>query len=167
MKKRLIILSDLWGKSSSNWESLYINKLNNDFEIQYYDCCELGNIDKTVYSENHLHQQFINNGIDVAVKKLLALEKEAVSVLAFSIGGTIAWKATLEGLCVNTIVALSATRLRYENEKPNCTIQLLYGANDSFRPTEKWFEEMNISPQILTNKTHNFYQSYLDFESIF
>lgn len=167
MKKRLIILSDLWGKSSSNWESLYINKLNIDFDLQYYDCCELGNIDKTVYLENNLHQQFINHGIDIAVKKLLALEKEEVSVLAFSIGGTIAWKAALEGLCVNKLIALSATRLRYENKKPNCNIQLIYGSNDSFRPTEKWFKNRCISPQILTNKTHDFYQSYLNFESSF
>jgi len=164
MKKRLILLSDLWGKSISNWENSYIKKLNNRFEIQYYDCCKLGNIDTTTYEEKALHHQFINGGIDAAVNKLLVLENEKIDILAFSIGGTIAWKAALKGLVVGNLITLSATRLRYEIEKPICDLQLIYGENDIFKPNENWFKNMNISPVIIPNKTHDFYKSFLDFK---
>ena len=50
MKPKLIILSDLWGKEKSNWVSDYVELLKNKFEIQYYDCCDLGGIDKTDYT---------------------------------------------------------------------------------------------------------------------
>ncbi len=164
MKKRLIILSDLWGKSAKNWENQYIEKLKTNFEIQYYDCCKLGKIHLTANSQDERHEQFINSGIDIAVNELLQLEKKEVFVLAFSIGGTIAWKSALKGLLINTLIALSATRLRHENEKPHCNIQLIYGAEDSFQPNPEWFERMNITPQIIARKNHDFYQHYIDFE---
>lgn len=167
MKKRLIILSDLWGKSAENWENQYIQKLETTFEIQYYDSCELGKIDSTADTQNNRHEQFINSGIDIAVDELLKLEKEEIYVLAFSIGGTIAWKAGLKGLPINTLIALSATRLRYEKEKPNCNIQLIYGEEDSFQPKVGWLKKMKINPQIVAKKDHGFYQNYLDFESNF
>ncbi|MFK7947897.1 MAG: alpha/beta hydrolase [Saprospiraceae bacterium] len=159
-KPRLLILSDLFGQSKNNWENTYIQHFQNDFEIKYYDCCELGNVDKTIYTQENLHQQFVNFGIEKAVDNLLKLEKERVTILAFSIGGTIAWKAALQGLKVNKLIALSATRLRYETEKPNGTIQLFYGKNDRFQPNQDWFKKMKIEPKIIKNTNHEFYKSY-------
>ncbi|WP_264566522.1 alpha/beta hydrolase [Flavobacterium sp. N3904] len=166
MKSRLIILSDLWGKEKSDWVSVYVELLKDKFEIQYYDCCDLGAIDKTLYTEENLHTQFVNAGIEKAVEQLLKEEKNEIDVLAFSIGGIIAWKATLKGLTVKSLFAVSSTRLRYENEIPNGTIKLYYGENDSNRPNDNWFEKHPINSEIIKNKEHNFYTEKHFAESI-
>jgi pimeloyl-ACP methyl ester carboxylesterase len=157
MKPRLIILSDLWGKEKSDWVSGYVELLSDKFEIQYYDCCELGGIDKTNYTEENLHSQFVNEGIEKAVENLLKTEKNKIDVLAFSVGGTIAWKAALKGLIVRNLFAVSSTRLRYENEIPNGAIKLYYGENDSNTPNENWFEKHSVDFEIIKNKEHYFY----------
>jgi hypothetical protein len=157
MKPRLIILSDLWGKEKSDWVSNYVSLLKGKFEIQYYDCCEFGAIDKTNYTEENLHKQFINGGIEKVVENLLKAEKNQIDVLAFSIGGTIAWKATLKGLNVRQLFAVSSTRLRYENEIPNGIIKLYYGENDSNKPSADWFGKYSIDFEIVKNKEHDFY----------
>ena len=157
MKPRLIILSDLWGKEKSDWVSNYVSLLKDKFETQYYDCCELGEIDKTNYTEENLHSQFVNGGIEKAVEHLLKAEKNQIDVLAFSIGGTIAWKAALRELNVRNLFAVSSTRLRYEDKIPNGAIKLYYGENDSNAPSENWFEKHALDFEIIKNKEHNFY----------
>jgi pimeloyl-ACP methyl ester carboxylesterase len=157
MKPRLIILSDLWGKEKSDWVSVHVELLKDKFEIQYYDCCELGGIDKVNYTEESLHSQFVNSGIEKAVENLLKVEKNQVDILAFSIGGTIAWKAALKGLNVRSLFAVSATRLRYEDEIPNGAIKLYYGENDSNKPSNDWFEKHSIDFEIIKNREHVFY----------
>lgn len=157
MKPRLIILSDLWGKEKAEWIANYIEILESKFDIKFYDCCELANIDKTDYAEKNLHNQFVNGGIERAVENLLKIENEKIDVLAFSIGGTIAWKAGLKGLNVEKLFAVSSTRLRYENEIPNCAIKLYFGENDSNKPNEDWFEKQAIDFEIIKKKEHNFY----------
>ena len=57
----------------------------------------------------------MNSGIEIAVQTLLNKEKGEIKILAFSVGGTIAWKAALKGLKVSDLVAVSSNRLRYEN----------------------------------------------------
>jgi len=158
MKSRLIILSDLWGNEKSSWIAHYLNILNSEFEIVYYDCCEIGNIDKSDYTQQNLHSQFIEHGIDNAVEKLIASEPQKVNILAFSIGGTIAWKAGLKGLKINNLFAISSTRLRYETVKPNCNIELVFGEKDTFNPTAEWFKSMNIKPKIIKNAKHEMYK---------
>lgn len=157
MKPRLIILSDLWGKEKSNWVTGYVELLEDKFEIQYYDCCELGGIDKTNYTEESLHSQFINGGIEKAAENLLKAEKNQIDILAFSIGGIISWKAALKGLNVRSLFAVSSTRLRYEVEIPNGTIKLYYGENDNNKPNNDWFEKDSIVFEIIKNKEHDFY----------
>ncbi|WP_348824336.1 alpha/beta hydrolase [Flavobacterium aestuarii] len=157
MKPRLIILSDLWGKEKSDWVSIYIELLEEKFEIQYYDCCELAEIDKTEYFEENLHSQFINGGIEKAIANLLKKEKDQVVVLAFSIGGTIAWKTALEGLNIRSFFAVSSTRLRYENETPTGRIKLYYGENDRNKPNNDWFQKHSIALEIIKKKGHSFY----------
>jgi pimeloyl-ACP methyl ester carboxylesterase len=157
MKPRLIILSDLWGKEKSNWVDGYFEVLNDKFEIQYYDCCDLGGIDKTNYTEENLHSQFVNGGIEKAVANLLKAEKNEIDVLAFSIGGTIAWEAAIKGLNVRRLFAVSSTRLRYENEIPNGAIKGYFGENDNNKPSNNWFENHAIDFEIIKNKEHSFY----------
>ncbi|WP_062055210.1 hypothetical protein [Aquimarina longa] len=157
MKPKLLILSDLWGEEKSDWVAYYIKQLQNTFRIQYYDCCTLGALDTSIYTEENLHQQFINGGIEIAVQNLLLLEKESVSILAFSIGGLIAWKSALKGLDINILYAISSTRLRYETNKPKNKVELYFGENDSYKPTSKWFNSMNIPTTIIPQKKHDIY----------
>lgn len=157
MKPRLLILSDLWGKEKSAWTLDYIELLKDKFEIQYYDCRELGEIEKINYTEENLHNQFVNSGIEKAVENLLIAEKNQIDVLAFSIGGAIVWKAALKGLKVKKLFAVSSTRLRYEDKIPNGTIKLYYGENDCNKPSNDWFETHSIDFEIIKNKEHDFY----------
>ncbi len=156
-KDQLIILSDLWGKQKSDWIHTYRDILAPYFEISYYDCCVLGKINTLPYTEKDLHQQFINGGIATAVTALLALEKEPIDVLSFSIGGTIAWKAALAGLEFKNLYAVSATRLRYETQKPKGNISLFYGEKDEFAPDKTWCNTMQLEPKIIANTSHNCY----------
>lgn len=159
VKQRLIILSDLFGGKKPEWFTSYLEVLTSKFDIKYYDVLELGNIDTTNFNEKNIHSQFLNGGIDKAVQNLLNLEKEKITVLGFSIGGTIAWKASLKGLKVSQLIAVSSTRLRFETEAPDCVIKLYFGEKDSNMPDLHWFLDLKISNQILENESH---QLYLD-----
>jgi hypothetical protein len=160
MKQRLIILSDLWGKYNAEWVKTYEEILKPFYEIQFYDCCELGEVNTSDFSEGKLHEQFINGGIETAVDQLIHLENSKVDVLAFSIGGTIAWKSALKGLVVGNLFAVSSTRLRYELEEPNCEIRLFFGEKDSNKPNEDWFNKSRIDYEIIQGKGHNMYSEY-------
>lgn len=160
MLPRLIILSDLWGKEKSEWIDLYIKKLASTFDIQYYDCCELGDIDTEVYSQENLHRQFTAFGIENAAQQLIQLEKEPFHILAFSIGGTIAWKAALHGLPLISLYAISATRLRYETTIPKIHIQLYFGMNDAFKPSEDWCNQFASENLVFVDgESHEMYQN--------
>ncbi len=158
MKNRLIILSDLWGTEKSEWLVNYTQVLKSDFHLEYYDCCELGEINKSDYSEKERHSQFVNGGIEKAVEKLIALEKNTVNILAFSIGGAIAWKYGLKSDKINSLVCVSSTRLRYETVRPKGKITLYFGSNDAYKPRLEWLEAMKLEYDILSEKDHEFYR---------
>ena len=157
-KQRIIILSDLWGKEKSDWITYYTNILENYFEIKFYDCCDLGHLDKSDYSEQKLHAQFVNGGIARAVESILQKEKEIINILGFSIGGHIAWKASLSGLKAQSIFALSSTRLRFETQKPSGIIELFYGENDAYKPDTNWFRKLEIKENIYNHEGHELYK---------
>jgi len=159
MRPKLIILSDLWGIKKSNWVNIYTKRLNEKFDVKYYDCCELGEIDTSIYNQDILHNQFINGGIEIAASRLLELEKGKINILAFSIGGTIAWKAGVKGLKINNLYAISSTRLRYESKKPNCKINLIFGEKDNFKPNADWFKKTKVKFEIIKNEGHEIYQN--------
>ena len=100
--------------------------------LTFYDCQQLAGVDEVVGSKENLHKAFVEGGIDTAVNHLLKKVEEDTHVLAFSTGGTIAWKAALKGMPAKSLTLVSATRIRMESEKPNCDIDLLYGGNDFF-----------------------------------
>lgn len=157
-KPKLIILSDLWGKEKSDWLTFYTSILETQFDVSYYDCCELGGVDKTEYSAKKLHQQFIDGGIEKAVDKLLELEKGNCFVLGFSVGGTIAWKACLSGLKAQYIFAISSTGLRHETLKPTGVIELIYGEKDANNPKSAWFEKLDIKAKFYKGERHELYR---------
>jgi pimeloyl-ACP methyl ester carboxylesterase len=155
-KPRLLILSDLFGGENPEWMQYYKDILKSNFDIQYYDVLQLAGISSDC-DETNIHNQFLNGGIDKATENLLELETDEVIVLGFSIGGTIAWKASLKGLNVSLLIAVSSTRLRFENEVPNCKIKLYFGERDLNKPDSKWFSDLKISSEILDNQNHQFY----------
>ncbi|GAA0195804.1 alpha/beta hydrolase [Fulvivirga kasyanovii] len=157
MKKQLVILSDLWGRERSEWVNHYIRPLQEKFEVRYYDCCELGGVDTSDYKQEVLHWQFVDGGVDRAVEQLLVLEQSNVTVLAFSVGGTIAWKFALEGGQVESLYCISSTRLRYETMRPESEIVLCFGEDDPFIPSKEWFDKMNVTSDILPDKGHELY----------
>ncbi len=159
MKNRLIILSDLWGNEKAEWISIYIKALSVTYEVKFYDSCSLAGISTINLSEEERHLFFVDRGIENAVNELLRLEKEEVSILAFSVGGVIGWKAILRGLNATKFIAISSTRLRYEIEKPLSDVILYYGELDSFKPKGLWFEKMKeIKFQVEPNKKHAMYK---------
>lgn len=157
MKPKLVILSDLWGKEKSDWVLDYVIVLKDKFEIEYYDSCQLGGINEVLNTEEHRHNQFLNGGIDKAVENLVSLEKDKINILAFSIGGTIAWRSILKGLKVGTLIAVSSTRLRYETQVPDCKIKLYFAENDIYRPDVSWFKKHQIDFEIVENENHQMY----------
>lgn len=156
--KKIIILSDIWGRERSSWMEYYTCILGQYFDIQYFDCQELGEISISKKDQEDIHLEFINSGIERAVKKLGELEKDAFAILGFSIGGSIAWKACLSGLEIKYLFAISSTRLRYETKKPLGQIQVFFGKEDKFKPSNQWLEQMQVKNTIYINKGHELYQ---------
>lgn len=160
MKQRLIILSDLWGIGRSQWWPNYVQPLRQHFELEWYDCCQLGEIDLKDYEQQKIHQQFLEGGIERAISNLLAAEKQQAPalILAFSIGGTIGWKAIQQGLICEYFCAVAATRLRKEHKIFPVKGKLYYGADDPFRPKEPWSQQqVNLSYELLHCYGHEAY----------
>lgn len=159
MKPLLLLLSDLWGSKKADWVKHYTVLLSDHFSIQYIDCCELGQIDTSVYTQEHLHQQFVQGGIDKAVVQLNDSKNTASHILAFSVGGTIAWKACLQGLDAASLTCVSATRLRHETKAPNLGVQLYFAKEDAFQPNNEWYRQLSIPSPIELLGEHDIYRS--------
>ncbi len=157
MAERLVILSDMWGAKKGLWITSYLGYLQQYFDIVFYDIQQLSNLDIKVYSEENIHNAFVDGGIDVAVAHLLKKEQEASHYLAFSTGGTIAWKAAKFGLPMKSLYAISPTRIRFENESPEIPMKLVFGENDNFKPTIEWEKKMDINIDTVSNFGHTLY----------
>lgn len=159
MPNRLLILSDLWGFDGAAYLDLYLTELEPHFDsIQVYDSCILSELPQHQDSQEERHQHFVAGGIERAVGRLIEAEKEAKTVLAFSIGGTIAWRAALAGIPLDLLFAISATRLRYEVERPDCKIKLWYGSLDPYQPSAEWYEKMQLSAFQWPGYGHDMYR---------
>ncbi|SEB80280.1 hypothetical protein SAMN04489761_1814 [Tenacibaculum sp. MAR_2009_124] len=157
-KRKLIILSDLWGNKEIDWIYGYVSELRNKFEIVFYDVRELASIDTSKEEEESIHKEFLSGGIERAIErlKLEELTKDSI-LLGFSIGGTIGWKYAIETGLVAKLICISSTRLRYEKVKPSCEIDLYFGNKDTYAPDEKWFEELAIN-KITLEGGHTIYK---------
>ncbi len=155
--ERLVIVSDMWGAKKGLWITSYLGYLQQYYDIVFYDVQQLANLDIKINSEENIHQAFVDGGIDTAVAHLLKKETQPSHYLAFSTGGTVLWKAAALGLPVKSIYAVSATRVRYEEEKPKTDITLVYGENDDFRPTSNWLSKMKVNTDIIENFGHTLY----------
>lgn len=158
MKKKLLILTDLWGLRKASFLNRYLDEFEAYFEIRVIDSLELACIDKRVYTKESLHRQFINGGIDRAVERLVLSLEEPVHILAFSIGGVIAWKAAMRSSYVEYLTCVSSTRLRLETERPSCQFSLVFGSNESYGPLVEWFEKMDTHRIEISGGEHDFYR---------
>jgi len=157
MAEKLLILSDMWGVKKGFWITSYFGYLQQYFDITFYDCQQLANIDELKNTEENLHKAFVEGGIDTAVAHLLKKETEASHVLAFSTGGTIAWKAALKGLPMKSLTAISATRIRTEENSPNVDLNLVYGECDKYKPGMIWAKQLGLDINVVPNFGHELY----------
>ncbi len=158
LKQRIIILSDLWGLEDAEWMITYQNQLEPHFKLEFYDSRKLVDLDLSDNSKNGIHAQFVNGGIERAARKLCRKEKLDVNVLAFSVGGIIAWKAGLKELSIKNLYAISSTRLRYETEKPDCKCALYFGEEDQYKPSVNWHASLSLDYNYIENGEHEMYE---------
>lgn len=157
MAEKLVVLSDMWGVKKGLWITSYFGYLQQYYDIVFYDCQQLGNIDVPVTTEENIHKAFVGGGIDTAVAHLLKKETEASHYLAFSTGGTIAWKAALKGLPIKSLTAISPTRIRLEDEKPDAPLNLIFGERDEFKPDSSWEKEVGVDLDVIPSFGHQLY----------
>jgi hypothetical protein len=132
--------------------------------ITSFDSCTLAGIDGKL-SEEEKHNQFIQGHIDIAAQSLLSKLNTEISVaIGLSIGGTILWRAVQNGLKVGTLICLSSTRLRFEEESLNIPCQLFFGSEDSNRPCDAWFKKIDVEENLIAAQGHEFYQEEIVFE---
>lgn len=156
MKKSLLILSDIHGKQ--DWLQFYANKLTAYFDVEVCDSRVLAEIPNEIRDTDQVHQLFISGGIARAVQNIIQSTKKPDLILGFSIGGTIAWQATAQGLNASFLYLISSTRLRKETNKISVPFKLFYGMEDNYKPAEEWFLKMNCTPRLLKNEGHEFYK---------
>lgn len=143
-ENEIIVISDIYG-----WNAIPFAEGKNAI---YLDARELASLD----FEDNIHEQFISGGIDRAAEYLASYQ--AKTVIGLSVGGVIAWRAVLKGMIVDKFIGISATRLRFEQVKPNCKIALFYGQDDEFKPSSKWFKTHNLDYTLIPNKGHDIYK---------
>lgn len=157
MAEKLVILSDMWGAKKGLWITSYLGYLQQYFDITYYDIQQLANVDVTVNTTDNVHRAFVEGGIDTGVAHLLKKETEPAHYLGFSMGGTIAWKAGLMGLPMKSIYTVCSTRIRAEENKPECDVTALFGDTDIYRPKLDWHERLGVNSNIIAGFGHTMY----------
>ncbi|MET1257903.1 hypothetical protein ABV409_01090 [Flagellimonas sp. DF-77] len=157
MAQKLVVLSDMWGVKKGLWITSYFGYLQQYYDITFYDCQQLANINELVNTKENLHKAFVDGGIATAAAHLLRKETEASHYLAFSTGGTIAWKAALMGLPMKSLTAVSPTRIRMESQKPDCEMNLIFGGNDAFKPDTHWESQIGVDLEVIPNFGHELY----------
>lgn len=157
MAEKLVVVSDMWGAKKGLWIASYFGYLQQYYDIVFHDCQQLGNVDVPISSEENVHRAFVEGGIDTAVTNLLKKETKPAHYLAFSTGGTIAYKAALKGLPVKSLTAISATRIRLEEQRPDTRLNLLYGECDANKPDIKWSQQVSVDFRTVPGFGHMLY----------
>lgn len=157
MTDKLLVLSDMWGVKKGLWITSYFGYLQQNYEIDFFDSQQLAHVNELVGNKENLHKAFVDGGIDTAVAHLLKKIEEPTHVLAFSTGGTIAYKAALQGLPVKSMTLVSATRIRLESQKPSCDVKLIYGGNDKYAPSDEWARKLGLEKTVVPNFGHELY----------
>ncbi|MGJ8660515.1 MAG: hypothetical protein ACSHXL_00620 [Bacteroidota bacterium] len=157
-KPQLIILSDIHGLEGQSWIDYYTEALSPHFYLTVIDSLVLAELNADKCSPEEIHEKMVSEGIKIAAENLLKIKQNNCTILAFSVGGVIAWKAGLLNFQAHKLIAVSSTRLRKEHQKPNFEIDLFFGDQDMNRPMDEWFEAIELAPTILRNKNHDMYR---------
>ena len=160
MRKSIYILSDINGSLLSAHKS-FLDQWAEEFDVKVLDSRQLAEISLDIKNQDYVHHRFINGGIKKATTNLIKRINPNSYVIGFSIGGTIAWHAAKESRLIDYFMAVSATRLRYEETKPNSPMTLIYGAQDEYAPQSLWFDTMEIVPIIYPSEGHLLYLTSL------
>ncbi|GGW40156.1 hypothetical protein [Arenibacter certesii] len=139
------------------WITSYLGYLQQYYDLTFYDSQRLANIHLTINSDENVGKEFDSGGIATAVAHLLKNEKEPRHYLAFGAGGTIAWKAALKGLPVESLYAISSAWVRLESQRPVVDVKLLYGEYDEFKPSQEWMDRIGTRNEIVRNFGHDLY----------
>ena len=157
MAKRLVILSDMWGAKKGMWITSYLAYLQPYFDIVFYDCRQLANIDVPLNTSENVYKAFVDGGMDLAVRHLLKKENEPAHYLTFCAGGTIAFDAALKGLPMESLYAVSPIDLESFEETPDCPITLVFGDQDADIPDYLWADSRGIQMHLIDKYGHELY----------
>jgi hypothetical protein len=151
MANRLVILSDLWGSKKGLWITSYLGYLQQYFDIVYYDTQQLADLDVDFPTAANVCEAFDNGGLERGVRNLLAREKDAgpSHYLAFCAGGSIAWRAALEGLQAESIYAVSPLCLHREQQAPHSDVTLVFGEYGENRPSRDWALRLGVQMEVI------------------
>ncbi|MEH6682420.1 MAG: hypothetical protein V7724_17885 [Sediminicola sp.] len=158
MAERLVILSDIWGAKRGLWITSYLGYLQQYFDIVFYDCQQLANMDVPVETEENIKKAFIGGGCATAVAHLLNREGGQHShFLAFGIGGAIALQAATKGLRMKSLYAVSSPEIPLDIRSVDFRITLLYGSNDTNAPVVGSERGMDLDLELVPNFGHTMY----------
>ena len=156
--EELVILSDLWGFTSSDGYIPYQQILTPRYKITFLDSCVLGQVECSSDDEKQIHAQFVSFGIDKAASQLLTHISKPKIYIGCSVGGTILWRAALKGLPIHRLITISASRIRLEKTKPSCPLRMYYGKKDKYIPNNVWFDQMAIYDPVFLEGSHDIYK---------
>jgi len=108
----------------------------------------------------------VQGGIDNAVSELTERENDKVDILAFSVGGVIAWKYGVESRRIGSLYCVSSTRLRHEKIRPEGEIELYFGHRDEYRPDNEWLNGMDVNYEVISDQGHGIYMDQMFAESL-
>ncbi|MFM1877218.1 MAG: hypothetical protein RLZZ241_84 [Bacteroidota bacterium] len=157
MAERLVIISDMIGTRQGLWIASYLGYLQQYFDIVYYDSQELAGVDLMVKTRENLCEALMEGGYSTGVSSLIAKEKRPSHYLAFCAGGTIAWKAALQGLPIKSLYAISPLWLQEETNRPQCSVHLIYGETHKERPSAQWAKHLEVPIQVIENFGRDLY----------
>lgn len=157
MPKRLVILSDMWGAKKGMWITSYLAYLQPYFNIVFYDCRQLANIDVPLNTRQNIYKAFVDGGMALAVRNLLQKEKEPGHYLTFCAGGTIAFDGALKGLPMESLYAVSPIELDSYEETPSCPVTLVFGDKDADIPDYLWADTNGIELKRIEKYGHELY----------
>ncbi|UWX55557.1 hypothetical protein NYZ99_03435 [Maribacter litopenaei] len=61
------------------------------------------------------------------------------------------------GLPVKSLLSISSTRIRFQDEKPLVPFQLIYGERDANRPDDIWANKIDVEMDVIPNYGHTLY----------
>tara|TARA_R110002020_G_scaffold23587_3_gene78461 strand:+ start:33120 stop:33638 length:519 start_codon:yes stop_codon:yes gene_type:complete len=148
----------MWGAKRGPWITSYLGYLQQYFDIVFYDCQQLANMDIPVETEENIREAFRKEGAATAVAHLLNRESGGNShFLAFGIGGAIAMRAVNKGLRMKSLYAVSSPEIPMDIRSANFRVTLLYGSNDTDVPVVEWELAKDLDLERVPHFGHTLY----------